>query len=102
VPNVLEKRVPLFAIVSELVAQDAEGTRGVAEPAGHLMGLTPFDEKGSKGFILSVQGLFGAQKEPDLRGVRYPIAMIGSHAFIMLPSSIRCQHIVCPERKTTR
>jgi hypothetical protein len=83
-PNVLEEGVPLLAIVSELVAQNAEGARGVVKPTGHLNRLPSFDEEGSKSFVLPVEGFFGAHEEAGLREERYLISMIDSHEHIML------------------
>jgi hypothetical protein len=65
--EVLEEGVSLFGIVPKLVAEDAKGTRGVAETTGHLVGRLTLDEKGTQGFILSVEGLFGGQEEVRLR-----------------------------------
>ena len=43
----------------KLVAEDAKGTRGVAEMTGDFMGGLALDEKGTQGFVLPVEGLFG-------------------------------------------
>ena len=47
----------------KLVAEDAKGTRGVAEMTGDFMGGLALDEKGTQGFVLPVEGFFGDQEE---------------------------------------
>jgi hypothetical protein len=61
--DVLKEGVPFFGIMPKLVAEDAKGTRGVAEAAGDLMGGLALDEKGTQGLVLPVEGLFGGQEE---------------------------------------
>jgi hypothetical protein len=102
VPDVLEEGVPLLAIVPELVAEHAEGARGVAESVGHLMGLHSFNEERSEGFVLPVEWFFGAEEKPGLGGACYLITMIGIHAYIMLHAHLLCQHIVRLRGQTTR
>jgi hypothetical protein len=61
--EVLKKGFPFFGIMPKLVAEDAKGTRGIAETTGDLMRRLAVDEKGTQGFVLSVEGLFGDQEE---------------------------------------
>jgi len=61
--EVLKEGVPFFGIMPKLVAEDAKGTRGVAETTGDLMGGLAIDEKGTQGFVLPVEGFFGNQEE---------------------------------------
>ena len=61
--DMLKERVPFFGIMPKLVAKDAKGTRRIAETTGDLMGGLAIDEKGTQGFVLSVEGLFGDQEE---------------------------------------
>jgi hypothetical protein len=49
--------------VTELMAQDAERTRGVAETGGDLVGGELFDEIGAEGFVLAVEGVLGGEEE---------------------------------------
>jgi hypothetical protein len=55
-----------LGIMPKLVAEDAKGTRGVAETTGDLLGRLTIHEKGTQRFVLSVEGLFGDQKEARL------------------------------------
>ena len=64
--DMLKEGVPFFGIMPKLVAEDAKGARGVAEPTGDLMGGLAIDEKGTQGFVLPVEGLFGDQEEARL------------------------------------
>jgi hypothetical protein len=53
--------------MSELVAQDAKRARRVTKAARDLMGRAAIDEVGTKGFVLSVQRVFGSEEEVDDR-----------------------------------
>ena len=58
------KEVMLFVgVMAELVAQDAKRARRVAKAACDLMGWAAVDEVGTKGFVLSVQRVFGSKEE---------------------------------------
>jgi hypothetical protein len=58
------KEVTLFVgVMAELVAQDAKCARRVAKAACDLMGRAAIDEIGTKGFVLSVQRVFGSEEE---------------------------------------
>ena len=50
--------------MAELVAEDAEGPRGVAEAASDLVGGESLDEVGAEGLVLSLERRFGGQEEP--------------------------------------
>ena len=63
----LKERVSFFGIMPKLVAEDAKGARGVAETTGDLLGGQAIHKKGTQRFVLSVEGLFGDQKEARLR-----------------------------------
>jgi hypothetical protein len=84
--DVLKEGVPFFGIMPKLVAEDAKGIRGVAETTGDFMGGLALDEKGTQGFVLPVEGLFGAQEEACVGRWCYPIAMSDSHTYILLQS----------------
>jgi hypothetical protein len=64
--EVLKEGVSFLGIMPKLMAEDAKGARGVAETAGDLLGGLAIDEKGPQRFVLSVEGLFGGQKEARL------------------------------------
>ena len=59
----LEEADLLIGVMAELVTEDAEGTRRVAEAAGDLQGRTAIDEVGAEGLVLSVQRVFGGEEE---------------------------------------
>jgi hypothetical protein len=65
--EVLKERVSFFGIMPKLVAEDAKGARGVAETTGDLLGGLAIHKKGTQRFVLSVEGIFGNQKEARLR-----------------------------------
>ena len=50
----------LGGVVAELVAEDAEGPRCVAEAASDLVGGESLDEVGTEGFVLSLERRFGS------------------------------------------
>jgi hypothetical protein len=50
-------------VMAELITQDAEGTWGIAEAAGHVGGRLLFDEVSTQGFVLALQGELGRQEE---------------------------------------
>jgi hypothetical protein len=49
--------------VSELVAEDAETAWRVAESPGYFGGRGLFDEEGTQGLVLTMQGLLGGAEE---------------------------------------
>ena len=59
----LEEADLLIGVMAELVTEDAERTRRVAEAASDLEGRTAFDEVGAEGLVLSVQRVFGGEEE---------------------------------------
>ena len=77
--DMLKEGGPFFGNMPKLVAEDAKGTRGVAETTGDFMGGLALDEKGTQGFVLPVEGLFGGQEEACVGRWCYPIAMSDSH-----------------------
>lgn len=89
--DVLEEPGLFGWIMPKLVTQDAKGARRVAEALGHLVGRHAFNEEAAKGFILSVERLFGGEKEVGFEGLRYSISSIGHHEYIMLSPWAVCQ-----------
>jgi hypothetical protein len=59
--------------MTELVAEDAEGPRRVAEAASDLVGGESLDEVGAEGLVLSLERRFGGQEEPRLGVIREAI-----------------------------
>ncbi len=51
-------------IVPELVTQDPEGARRVAEATGHVGRREAVDEVAAKGFVLALKRRFRSQEEP--------------------------------------
>jgi hypothetical protein len=64
--DVRKEGVPFFGIMPKLVAEDAKGSWGVAETTGDILGGLAFDEKGTQGFVLPVEGFFGCQEEAHI------------------------------------
>jgi hypothetical protein len=54
---------PVGFLPSEVMAQDAEGTRGIAETLGCFLGRNSLDEIGAQSFVLTLSGGSGFQKE---------------------------------------
>jgi hypothetical protein len=52
-----------IGVAPELMAQDTEGSRGVAEGAGDLVGGTVFDEERTQRFVQALTGMGGLSKE---------------------------------------
>ena len=52
-----------LGVATELVAQHAEGPRGIAERAGDLVGGAVFDEEGAQGLVLALAGMGGLGEE---------------------------------------
>ena len=55
--------------MAELLAEDAEGAGGVAEPAGDVAGGLLIDEEGTEGFVLGLQRELRERKKFWLPGV---------------------------------
>ena len=72
-------------VVPELIAEDAEGTRRIAEAAGDVGGGFLLDEVSTKGFILALQGELRGQEEVLIARRRYLIRSAGLHIWIVLP-----------------
>jgi hypothetical protein len=60
----------LLRVVAELMAQDAEGAGGIAEPPRRLGGRQLFDEVGAEGFVLAMERRFGGDEEGGSLGFR--------------------------------
>ena len=65
-----EESGPLGEIVAELMAEDAEGPRGVAETASDFVGGQPLHVVSAEGLVLPLERRFGGQEEPSLRVIR--------------------------------
>ena len=52
-----------LGIVTEVIAEDAEGAWGVTEGAGNLLGGAALEEIGAEGFVLALFGQGGLAEE---------------------------------------
>jgi hypothetical protein len=64
--DILKKAVAFIEIMPKFVAEDAKSPRGVAETMRDILGWLTIDEKGTQGFVLPVERLFGGQEEARL------------------------------------
>jgi hypothetical protein len=64
--------------VAELIAENAEGARRVAETTGDLGRGLLLDEAGTEGFVLALQGELGGEEEVLIGRCRYLIAVLDS------------------------
>ena len=64
-----EEGSALMGIVAELMAEDAEGARGVTEAAGDVGRWLIVDEEGADGLILALHGELGERKNFRSPGV---------------------------------
>jgi hypothetical protein len=79
-----EKGSAFLRIVAELMAEDAEGARGVAETAGHVAGRFFIDEVSTEGFVLALQGELRGKEEVPVARCHYLIRSAGRHIQMML------------------
>ena len=64
--GMLEEGRAFGGIVTELVAEDTKGTRGVGEAAGDLGRGAFLDEVGAEGLVLAVERIFRGDEEARL------------------------------------
>jgi hypothetical protein len=74
----------LLGVVAELMAEDAEGGRGVAKTAGNVAGGLFINEKGAERFVLTLQGELWSEEEFLVRWGDYLIHSTGRHNQIVL------------------
>jgi hypothetical protein len=79
-----EERGALLGVVAELMAEDAEGGRGVTKTAGDVAGRLIIDEQGADRFILTLQGKLWSEEELLVRRGDYLIHSTGRHNQIVL------------------
>lgn len=79
-----EERCAFMGIVSELVAEDAEGGRRIAKTACDVARRLILDEEGAESFVLTLQGELGGEKEFLIGGSDYVIHITGRHSSMML------------------
>jgi hypothetical protein len=65
-----EERSAFFRVMAELIAEDAEGARGVAEAASDVAGWLVIYEAGTDGFVLTLQRELRGKEEILVRGSR--------------------------------
>src|SRR5437773_3848042 len=71
-----------MGLTTELVAQHAEGSRGVAESAGDLVGGAVLNEEGAQGFVLALVGMGGfGEESPDFC---YVFRYAYTHTYILV------------------
>ena len=79
-----EERSAFFRVMAELIAEDAEGARGVAETAGDIAGRLVIDEAGAEGFVLALQRELRGEEEILVRWSRSVSRSAGVHIQIVL------------------
>jgi len=79
-----EEGSAFLGVVAELMAEDAEGARGVTEAAGYVAGGLLIDEVSTEGFVLALQGELGGEEEVVVAKCGYLIRSAGLHIWIML------------------
>src|ERR1039458_963331 len=72
-------------VVTELMTQDAEGARRIAEAAGDVGGRLLFEEVSTEGFVLALHGGLRGEEEVLVARCRYLICSAGFHISIVLP-----------------
>lgn len=72
-------------VVTELVAEDAKSTHGIAETAGDVAGGFFINDEGAESFILTLHGELGGEEEVLIGGSNYLIHSTGPHNQMMLP-----------------
>ena len=75
-------------VVAELMADDAEGARGIAEAARDFGRWLLIDEVSTEGFILALQRELGGEEEVLVARCRYLIRSAGLHTSIVLPKHV--------------
>jgi hypothetical protein len=73
-----------MGVMAELMAEDAEGGRGVAKTAGDVAGRLFIDEEGAESLVLTLQGELWSEEEFLVRRGDYLIYSTGRHNQIML------------------
>jgi len=74
----------LLGIVAELMAEDAEGARGVTKATGDFDRGLFLDEEGTEGFVLALHGELGGKEEVLVSRCRYLIRSAGLHTEMVL------------------
>jgi len=64
--GVLEESGAFLGVVTELVAEDAQGVGGITEVGCDLRAGPFVHEEGAQGFVLAVEGGFGSEEELGL------------------------------------
>jgi len=71
--------------MAELMAEDSEGTGGVAETTGDVAGGLLLNEVSTEGFVLALHGELRGQEEVLVARCRYLIRSAGLHISMVLP-----------------
>ena len=64
----LEESGAKVGIVAKLMAEDAEGTRGITESVGDFDRGKLLDEEGTQSFVLPLETRFGGEEEGGIAG----------------------------------
>jgi hypothetical protein len=72
-------------VVAELIAEDAEGARRIAEAAGDVGGGLLLDQVSTEGFILALHRELRGEEEVLVARRRYLIRSAGFHISMVLP-----------------
>jgi hypothetical protein len=70
--------------MAELVAEDTESARGIAEAASDLVGGEVISEEGAEGFVLAMEGALGGEEEGFGLLIRYLISLTYTHDCMIL------------------
>ena len=63
VGDIVEEVLPFCGVVTELVAEDAESTRGIAESTSDGVRREALDEEAAESFVVFVQGFLRVKEE---------------------------------------
>ena len=66
VGDIIEEVLPFCGVVTELVAQDAESTWGIAESTSDGVRRESLDEEAAESFVVLVQGFLWVKEEARL------------------------------------
>ena len=79
-----EEGSAFFGVVAELVTEDPESARGIAETAGDVGGGFLVDEESAQSLVLALQGKLGGEEEFLVGRCRYLIVGTDMHIHMML------------------
>jgi hypothetical protein len=92
----------LIGVMAELMAEDAEGGRGVAKTAGDVAGGLFIDEESAESFVLALQGELRGEEEFLVRMGNYLIHSTGWHDQIVLQKHLLVNMFLDVEGRTSK